>query len=156
VYPYTRGNNNLRSIVPPWAHEGGTFRMLARLKDPADRGKMKHDIENGIDGWYNHYTAVGRDWSRMLVSGNNPFKGRTMDKIMDDWTPSNPGPMVRRTRLGEKGISFQLDPLQPRADGEADAAGRKRNLLSVTASRFRARASTPTSRGRSRKKTTPR
>ena len=24
VYPYTRGNNNLASIIPPWAHEGGT------------------------------------------------------------------------------------------------------------------------------------
>ncbi|MCP3694978.1 MAG: N-acyl-D-aspartate/D-glutamate deacylase, partial [Planctomycetaceae bacterium] len=23
VYPYTRGNNNLVSIIPPWAHEGG-------------------------------------------------------------------------------------------------------------------------------------
>ena len=34
VYPYTRGNNNLASIIPPWAHEGGTAKMLARLKDP--------------------------------------------------------------------------------------------------------------------------
>ena len=33
VYPYTRGNNNLASIIPPWAHEGGTARMLERLKD---------------------------------------------------------------------------------------------------------------------------
>ncbi len=34
VYPYTRGNNNLASIIPPWAHEGGTAKMLDRLKDP--------------------------------------------------------------------------------------------------------------------------
>src|SRR5208283_4857157 len=34
VYPYTRGNNNLASIIPPWAHEGGTARLLERLKDP--------------------------------------------------------------------------------------------------------------------------
>ena len=33
VYPYTRGNNNLATILPPWAHEGGTGQMLARLKD---------------------------------------------------------------------------------------------------------------------------
>ncbi len=37
VYPYTRGNNNLATIIPPWAHEGGTAQMLARLKDPALR-----------------------------------------------------------------------------------------------------------------------
>ncbi len=34
VYPYTRGNNNLVSIIPPWAHEGGTQKLLERLKDP--------------------------------------------------------------------------------------------------------------------------
>src|SRR5205823_2399079 len=33
VYPYTRGNNNLASIIPPWAHEGGQQRMLERLRD---------------------------------------------------------------------------------------------------------------------------
>ena len=72
VYPYTRGNNDLASIIPPWAHEGGTAKMIERLKDPALRDKMKKDIKEGIPGWYNHYTAVGGDWSRMLISG----KGR--------------------------------------------------------------------------------
>ena len=37
VYPYTRGNNNLASIIPPWAHEGGTAQMLDRLKDAKER-----------------------------------------------------------------------------------------------------------------------
>jgi len=37
VYPYTRGNNDLVSIIPPWAHEGGRSNLLARLKDPEQR-----------------------------------------------------------------------------------------------------------------------
>ena len=82
VYPYTRGNNDLSSIIPPWAHEGGKSPMLARLQDPEQREKLKRDIRNGIPGWYNHYTAVGGDWSRMLVSANNPYKGLTMDRVM--------------------------------------------------------------------------
>lgn len=82
VYPYTRGNNNLASIVPPWAHEGGRAKMLERLKDAAERAKMKRDIKGGIPGWYNHYTAVGGDWSRMLVSGRGPFEGLTMDRVI--------------------------------------------------------------------------
>ncbi len=82
VYPYTRGNNNLVSIIPPWAHEGGTPRLLERLKDAAMRERMKKDIRAGIDGWYNHYSAVGGDWSRMLVSGDNRFQGLTMDRVM--------------------------------------------------------------------------
>jgi N-acyl-D-aspartate/D-glutamate deacylase len=82
VYPYTRGNNNLASIIPPWAHEGGTSRMLARLKDPEQRQRMKKDIKDGLPGWYNHYTAVGGDWSRMLISGRGRYEGLTMDRIL--------------------------------------------------------------------------
>src|SRR5262249_19308207 len=82
VYPYTRGNNNLASIVPPWAHEGGREKFLGRLKDPAERAKMKRDITDGIPGWYNHYTAVGGDGSRMLISGRGQFEGLTMDRII--------------------------------------------------------------------------
>src|SRR6185503_18337691 len=82
IYPYTRGNNDLSSIIPPWAHEGGREQLLSRLKDPAQRDRIKHDIENGLPNWYNHYTAVGRDWSRMLISANNPYKGMTMDRVI--------------------------------------------------------------------------
>ena len=89
VYPYTRGNNNLRTILPPWAHEGGTDAMLARLKDSADRERMKKDILAGLPGWYNHYLAVGGDWGRMLVnadlsSANKRFEGWTMDRVLAD------------------------------------------------------------------------
>ncbi len=82
VYPYTRGNNDLVSIIPPWAHEGGRAELLARLKDPTQRPRLKQDIRDGLPGWYNHYTAVGGDWSRMLVSANNPYKGLTMDRVI--------------------------------------------------------------------------
>jgi N-acyl-D-amino-acid deacylase len=82
VYPYTRGNNDLASIIPPWAHEGGRSEMRARLKDPEQRARIKRDISNGLPGWYNHYTAVGGDWSRMLISANNRYKGMTMDRVI--------------------------------------------------------------------------
>lgn len=82
VYPYTRGNNNLASIIPPWAHEGGTAKMLERLKDAKQRERLKTDITKGVDGWYNHYTAVGSDWSRMLVSGHGDYEGLTMDRVI--------------------------------------------------------------------------
>jgi len=82
VYPYTRGNNNLSSIIPPWAHEGGRGQMLTRLKDSAERERMKKDIRQGIAGWYNHFTAVGGDWSRMLISGRSQYEGQTMDRVI--------------------------------------------------------------------------
>jgi N-acyl-D-amino-acid deacylase len=87
VYPYTRGNNDLVSIIPPWAHEGGKAQLIARLQDRSLRERLKHDIRAGLPGWYNHYTAVGGDFSRMLISGhltaaNHQFEGQTMDRIV--------------------------------------------------------------------------
>ncbi len=82
VYPYTRGNNNLVSIIPPWAHEGGRAKLLERLNDPDERVKIKRDIQRELPGWYNHFSAVGGDWGRILVSGNNQFRGLTMDRVM--------------------------------------------------------------------------
>jgi N-acyl-D-aspartate/D-glutamate deacylase len=87
VYPYTRGNNDLVSIVPPWAHEGGREAMLARLANPDDRARIVREILAGLPGWYNHYLAVGGDWSRMLISArlsekNRAFQGQTMDAIL--------------------------------------------------------------------------
>jgi N-acyl-D-amino-acid deacylase len=82
VYPYTRGNNDLATIIPPWAHEGGTEKLLERLKDPELRTRLKREIKEGLPGWYNHYTAVGGDWSRMLISKETTFKGLTMDRVL--------------------------------------------------------------------------
>lgn len=95
VYPYTRGNNDLVTILPPWAHEGGTKALLDRLKDPAQRVRIKTDVMKGLPGWYNHYLAVGGDWSRMLISArlseaNSRFQGKTMDVVLADRAKAAP------------------------------------------------------------------
>ncbi len=48
VYPYRAGQNNLATIIPPWAHEGGSKALIARLKDPGLRTRLRNEIENGI------------------------------------------------------------------------------------------------------------
>lgn len=88
VYPYRAGQNNLSSIIPPWAHEGGTDAMLKRLSDPALRSRLVSEIENGIPGtnWYNHYTATGNWEGMLLVSLSNPaykkYEGRRMNEVI--------------------------------------------------------------------------
>jgi N-acyl-D-amino-acid deacylase len=87
IYPYTRGNNDLVTILPPWAHEGGRSALLDRLKDKDQRERLKRDIRSGLPGWYNHYLAVGGDWSRMLLSANlstrnDRYEGQTMDRVL--------------------------------------------------------------------------
>jgi N-acyl-D-amino-acid deacylase len=87
VYPYRAGSNNLRAIIPPWAHDGGNEQMLARLADPQLRVRMRREILDGLPGWYNHYLATGGGWEGMqLVSltaeGNAPFVGRRMSELI--------------------------------------------------------------------------
>ena len=90
VYPYRAGQNNLSSIIPPWAHEGGSQAMLARLKNPALRPRIESEIMNGIPGsnWYNHYTATG-DWEGMLLvtvksAKYKRFEGKRMSEVIRD------------------------------------------------------------------------
>ena len=88
VYPYRAGQNNLSSILPPWAHEGGPQALIARLKDPALRPRLEKEVLNGIPGsnWYNHYTATGSWEGMLLVSLSNPaykkFEGRRMNEVI--------------------------------------------------------------------------
>ncbi len=93
VYPYRAGQNNLATIIPPWAHEGGAQAMIARLKNPSLRGRLRDEIEHGIPEhaageppWYNHYTATGSWEGMLLVSLSNPayrkFEGKRMNEVI--------------------------------------------------------------------------
>jgi N-acyl-D-aspartate/D-glutamate deacylase len=87
VYPYTAGQNNLSSIIPPWAHDGGREKLLARLRDSAARRRMRTEILNGLPNWYNHYLATGDGWGGMLLVSfrherNTPFEGKRMSELI--------------------------------------------------------------------------
>lgn len=47
VYPYTATSTDLTSIVPAWALEGGYAEFLNRLKDPAQRERVKSAMKEG-------------------------------------------------------------------------------------------------------------
>jgi N-acyl-D-aspartate/D-glutamate deacylase len=87
VYPYTAGQNNLSSIIPPWAVDGGRERMLERLKTPSLRPRLRREILNGLPGWYNHYLATGDGWGGMILvtlrhEKNRPFQGKRMSELI--------------------------------------------------------------------------
>jgi N-acyl-D-amino-acid deacylase len=78
-YPYVAGSTFLSSLLPVWTYEGGTNRMLERLKDEATRMKISAEM-----------TAKGRGqdwgWSNVLVSSvkterNRPFEGENLEEI---------------------------------------------------------------------------
>lgn len=43
-YPYTRSSTELDVIFPVWAQEGGREAVLARLRDPGDRAKLRAEL----------------------------------------------------------------------------------------------------------------
>jgi len=103
VYPYRAGQNDLASIIPPWAHEGGAQALIRRLRDAALRPRLENEINHGIPGtnWYDHYTATGGWEGMLLVSLSNPqykrFEGKRMSEVIQE--------------MGKSGIDVLFDLL---------------------------------------------
>src|ERR1043166_4063100 len=55
VYPYVAGSTSLSACLPPWTLEGGTDQMVARLKDPQTRERLKKEIRADSKTWENIY-----------------------------------------------------------------------------------------------------
>jgi len=59
IYPYIAGSTSLAACLPPWALEGGTEKMLTRLRDPQIRDRLKQEIANDAKDWENIYLGSG-------------------------------------------------------------------------------------------------
>jgi N-acyl-D-amino-acid deacylase len=59
VYPYIAGSTSLSACLPPWALEGGADRLVARLKDPQTRARLKKEIAIDSKDWENIYLGSG-------------------------------------------------------------------------------------------------
>ena len=85
VYPYTRASNSLISQFPPWVLEGGMEQMIARLKDPAVRERIKKEMDEPSMTWENEWRGSGGASGIMLVGITNPgltkYEGMTLEEI---------------------------------------------------------------------------
>jgi len=52
-YPYVAGSSGLTYLLPHWSLEGGTEKLLERLRDPVMRAKIRADMEGKGPGWDN-------------------------------------------------------------------------------------------------------
>lgn len=58
-YPYIASATSLDASIPSWAHAGGTDSLLGRLRDPATRARIRHDmLTQGVRG-ENMYLGPG-------------------------------------------------------------------------------------------------
>jgi N-acyl-D-amino-acid deacylase len=85
VYPYTAASTSLTACLPPWALEGGTDRMLARLRDASVRERLKREITTDSNEWENIYKGSGGAKGVLISSVVNreleSLQGKRLDEI---------------------------------------------------------------------------
>ncbi|MGH9405983.1 MAG: N-acyl-D-amino-acid deacylase family protein [Terriglobia bacterium] len=89
TYAYTAWANDLAAFVPPWAHDGGDAKMIARLKDPAIRRRIREAIETPSRTWDNEWHEVAGPQGILITSVENPqlipLQGKTIAEIAKLW-----------------------------------------------------------------------
>ena len=85
VYPYTRASNGLVACFPSWVVEGGTEKMIGRLKDPEQRARAKKEMLEPSTAWENQWRGAGGASGVQLIQVLNPelhkYEGMTLDEI---------------------------------------------------------------------------
>jgi N-acyl-D-aspartate/D-glutamate deacylase len=86
MYPYDRASNGLDACLPLWVREGGLEPMLARLKDPAQREKIRRDMDDAAakeweNQWYGSGGASGVLLSSVLNGDLRKYEGKTLEEI---------------------------------------------------------------------------
>jgi N-acyl-D-amino-acid deacylase len=93
VIPYIAANTTLLAIFPPWALSGGVDALLARLRDPEQRVRVRRSIDEDIPGWpcwipgawpHNLVEATGWDNISLLwveSDANKELEGKTLTDI---------------------------------------------------------------------------
>ncbi|MAU12954.1 MAG: aminoacylase [Anaerolineaceae bacterium] len=85
MYTYPAGGTGLQAIIPPWAHDGGTEKLLERLHNPELRARIKHEINHSTEGWENLYRAAGGAEGILLANVENaalqPLVGKRLAEV---------------------------------------------------------------------------
>ncbi len=89
-YPYTAGQNNLSSCIPPWAHADG--RLLGRLRDPATRTRLRAEMTAEHPDFDNpcvESTPAGVEVVGFTVDSLRKYEGKRLPEIAralgEDW-----------------------------------------------------------------------
>jgi N-acyl-D-amino-acid deacylase len=85
IYPYPASSTGLAASLPPTASEGGVARLVARLKDPAERARIRAEVENPSGGWESLFHNVGGPDGVLVVGvrtqANKLFQGKRLSEI---------------------------------------------------------------------------
>ncbi len=89
TYAYTAWFNDFSAFIPPWAHDGGTAKLVERLKDPATRERIRKDMLKPSNDWDNEWQEIpGADAVMIGVVQNPkmlPLQGKRLSEIAKLW-----------------------------------------------------------------------
>ena len=90
TYAYTAWFNDFSAFVPPWAHDGGTLKLVERLKDPATRDRIRKDMLTPSKDWDNEWQEIPGPDAVMIGVVQNPkmlpFQGKRLSEIARQWS----------------------------------------------------------------------
>jgi dihydroorotase/N-acyl-D-amino-acid deacylase len=85
IYPYPAAATGLAASLPPTASEGGVAKLVARLKDPAERDRIRKEVENPSGGWESLFHNVGGPEGVLVVGvatpANKKYQGKRLSEI---------------------------------------------------------------------------
>ena len=82
VYPYTASSTMLRTLLPGWALEGGVKAMLERLQNPAERARIREEVEAGKRGEEDLVANAG--WDGIMIAyapGRREAEGKRLSEV---------------------------------------------------------------------------
>ena len=89
TYAYTAWYNDFSAFIPPWAHDGGTAKLIARLQDPATREKIRKDMLTPSKDWDNEWQEIPGPDAIMIGAVENQtllsMQGKRLSEIAKLW-----------------------------------------------------------------------
>ncbi len=89
TYAYTAWFNDFSAFIPPWAHDGGTAKLVERLKDPATRARIRKDMLTPSRDWDNEWQEIPGPEAIMIGAVQNPkllpLEGKRLSEIAKLW-----------------------------------------------------------------------
>lgn len=89
TYAYTAWYNDLSAFIPPWAHDGGNARLVARLRDPVMRARIRQELLSASSDWDNEWDEI--PGPQAIVIGVvhkpslRPLQGKTLAEVAAIW-----------------------------------------------------------------------
>src|SRR5579872_315999 len=89
TYAYTAWGNGFSAFIPPWAHDGGTAKLVERLKDPATRERIRKDMLTPSKDWDNEWQEIPGPDAIMISDVEKPellpLQGKRLSEIAKLW-----------------------------------------------------------------------